>query len=224
MEADVSMRKRRIGMVQAEPRPAGSLRRRRGARPRLARLWRRCPSSPRLNFSSLSLHQHHVTSAHAIGWQLYRHLHIHAGARGAGGAEEGRRGSGVTAGARAPHLSHARSGRPAPLRGPPPRAPGAAPPGPSRAGPSHSVPVPVSLCAPGTSRYPRLSHRSAASHLPAAASPRPAPPSMAGEPRGAEGSVQELCAGPRKPSEASQLLTRWHNRPRSWSPEVSLKH
>lgn len=167
------MRKRRIGMVQAEPRPAGSLRRRRGARPRLARLWRRCPSSPGLNFSSLSLHQHHVTSAHAIGWQLYLHLHIHGGVRGAGG-KGGKRGDGGRA--RAAPVTHTQRARPAPLRGPPPRAPGAAPPGPSR-----PVAVPVPPCDPGTSRYPRLSHRAAASHLPATASARPAEPLMAGE-------------------------------------------
>lgn len=107
----------------------------------------------------------------------------------------------MTAGARAPHLSHTHSARPASLRGPPPRAPGAAPPGPSRADPSGSVLIPIPPCSPSVSRYPRLSHR-------AAASPRPSQPSMAGEPCGAEGSVQELCAGPGEPSEAFQLLTR----------------
>lgn len=165
------MRKRRIGMVQAEPRPAGSLRRRRGARPAAgsAQLWRRCPSSPGLNFSSLSLHQHHVTSAHAIGWQLYPDLHIHGGAR-AGGSK------GVTAGARAPHLSHTHThrerARPAPLRGPPPRAAGAAPPGPSRAGTSQSLPVPIPIPIPNPNPNPVVCPR----YFPVPAAEVAAPP------------------------------------------------
>lgn len=79
--------------------------------------------SPRLNFSSLSFHQHHVTSAHAIGCELYPYLHIH---------EEGggvRREAPEEPCARA-HLSV----HPAPLRGSPPLAPGAAPPGPAAGG------------------------------------------------------------------------------------------
>lgn len=159
-------------MVQAEPRPAGSLRRRRGARPRLARLWRRCPSSPGLNFSSLSLHQHHVTSAHAIGWQLYRHLHIHGGARARAGGGKG--GSGVMAGARAPHLSHTYSARPS-AGSPAPRSRGR----PARPLVDRPFTVGAGLHPAACPRFPPLSHRAAA------ASPRPAQLSMAGEYAGA---------------------------------------
>lgn len=79
------MRKRRIGMVPAAPRPAGRPAGGAAQPPpppaarALAACGRRlsCLASLRPNFSPLSLRRHHVTSPRAIGWPLYRHLHIH---------------------------------------------------------------------------------------------------------------------------------------------------
>lgn len=170
-------------MVQAERRPAGhpAGRRERAAAhrprpppvrpPRLRSLRLRRVTellcSPRLNFSSLRFHQHHVTSAHAIGCELYPHLHIH---------EEG---GGLRREVPEEPCAHAHlSARPAPLRGSPPFAPGAAPPGPARrrGEPPGSDSAPRGpLSAPARSLTPHVAPpgraAAAAPHLPAAAYP-----------------------------------------------------
>lgn len=123
-----------------------------------------CLCSPSLNFSPLSFHQHHVTSAHAIGCQLYPHLHIHGGGeRGGGGmTRKGREGGeeALTRGclrARAsPHLS----ARPAPPRRGAPRPSPQGPPaphGPPRPGPARPRRPAAGSCGEGAGggRAPR---------------------------------------------------------------------